>query len=294
MPTIEGLSRKLRVGEELYTVVGTMKGLAAVAIHDFEHAVRALSEYTATVEQGLQILLSLRSEPFRSAPVQTGRTALIVIGTDQGLCGPINREIVGAAIEWCAAHELDAERRMIVSLGIRAARELEMAGFVPDQVIELPGSVDAISRVVDDLVVRIDRWRSDLDVSRVVVAFQHPVQRTQRTTRMFQVVPPDVHRLHAIAARPWPTRMLPSTPHAHERLTAGLLRQDLFIALFRAIAEAKTAEHGARLSAMQAAEQNIEERLEILRTQYHQLRQALITEQLLDVVSGFEALDSSY
>jgi F-type H+-transporting ATPase subunit gamma len=128
----------------------------------------------------------------------------------------------------------------------------------------------------------------------VVVAFQHPIQRTQRTTRMFQVIPPDTHRLHAIAARPWPTRMLPGTPHVPELLTSGLLRQDLFIALFRAIAEAKTAEHGARLSAMQAAEQNIEDRLATLRTRYHQLRQALITEEVLDVVSGFEALDNSY
>jgi F-type H+-transporting ATPase subunit gamma len=294
MPTIEALSRQIRVGEELHTVVGTMKGLAAVAIHDFELAVRALSEYTATVEQGLQILLSLRTEPFQAPAVETGRTALIVIGTDQGLCGPINREIVAAAIEWCSAHDLEPERRVIVSLGLRAARELEMAGFEPDQTIELPGSVEAISRVVDDLVVRIDRWRSDLDVTRVVVAFQHPLQRTQRATRMFQVVPPDIRRLHAIAARPWPTRVLPGTPHAAEQLTAGLLRQDLFIAMFRAIAEAKTAEHGARLSAMQAAEQNIEDRLTILRTRYHQLRQALITEELLDVVSGFEALDNSY
>ncbi|MDH3249902.1 MAG: F0F1 ATP synthase subunit gamma [Acidimicrobiia bacterium] len=294
MPTIEGLSRKLRVGEELHTVVGTMKGLAAVAIHDFEHAVRALSEYTATVEQGLQILLSLRSEPILPTPVDTGRTALIVIGTDQGLCGPINREIVAAAVEWCAAHDLEPERRVIVALGLRAARELEAAGFEPDQTLELPGSVEAISRVVDDLVVRIDSWRSDLEVSRVIVAFQHPIQRTQRTTRMFQVVPPDVRRLRAIAGRRWPTRMLPGTPHAPEQLTAGLLRQDLFIALFRAIAEAKTAEHGARLSAMQAAEQNIDERLTTLRTEYHQLRQALITEELLDVVSGFEALDNSY
>lgn len=294
MPTIEGLSRKIRVGEELHTVVGTMKGLAAVAIHDFELAVGALSEYTTTVEQGLRILLSLQSEPFPSRAVETGRTALIVIGTDQGLCGPINREIVAAAIEWCSVHDLEPERRVIVSLGLRAARELEMAGFGPDQTIELPGSVEAISRVVDDLVVRIDRWRSDLDVSRVMVAFQHPLQRTQRTTRMFQVVPPDIRRLHAIAARPWPTRMLPGTPHGPEQLTAGLLRQDLFIALFRAIAEAKTAEHGARLSAMQAAEQNIEDRLTTLRNQYHQLRQARITEELLDVVSGFEALDTSY
>jgi F-type H+-transporting ATPase subunit gamma len=85
--------------------------------------------------------------------------------------------------------------------------------------------------------------------------------------------------------------MLPASPHERGVLLAGLLREDLFIALYRAVAEAKTAEHGARLSAMQAAEQNIEERITTLRNQYHQLRQAQITEELLDVVSGFEALE---
>lgn len=84
--------------------------------------------------------------------------------------------------------------------------------------------------------------------------------------------------------------MLPSFPHDWEELLVGLLRQDLFVALYRSVAEGKAAEHGARLSAMQAAEQNIEERIDRLRNEYHQLRQAQITEQLLDVVSGFEVL----
>ncbi|MFP4074812.1 MAG: F0F1 ATP synthase subunit gamma [Actinomycetota bacterium] len=62
---------------------------------------------------------------------------------------------------------------------------------------------------------------------------------------------------------------------------------------YGAVAEAKTAEHGARLSAMQAAEQNIEDRIADLRVAYHQLRQAKITEEILDVVSGFEAFEDS-
>lgn len=293
MPTVEQLNRKLRIGEELHSVVGTMKGLAAVAIHDYERAVRALREYTATIEQGLQILFFGRPD---SVPVESpaeGRVVVIVVGTDQGLCGPINREIARAALEWCEEHQVSRGNRLVVALGARAARELESAGLPPSEHVALPSSVEAIARVVDDLIVRIDRWRTEREVDRVMVFFQHPLQRTQRTTRMFQVIPPDVHRLRGIAERPWPTRMLPASPHEREVLLAGLLREDLFIALYRAIAEGKTAEHGARLSAMQAAEQNIEERLEVLRTQYHQLRQAQITEELLDVVSGFEALEGS-
>lgn len=290
MATVQSLGRKLQVGEELRSVVGTMKGLAAVSIHEYEQAVEALREYTTSIEQGLQILFFGRPETVPSEGAPGGRIAVIVIGTDQGLCGPINREIARDAAKWCEEHGVTAECGLIVAMGARVARELEQLGLTPEEEAELPSSVEGIAGVVNDLVLRIDRWRSQTDVARVVVWFEHPVQRTHRTSRMFQVVPPDVGRLGAIARRHWPTNVIPGSPHERDELLAGLLREDLFIALFRAIAEAKTAEHGARLSAMQAAEQNIEERLDSLRSQYHQLRQAKITEELLDVVSGFEAL----
>lgn len=293
MATLETLNRKLQVGEELHSVVGTMKGLAAVAIHDYERAMEALREYTNTVERGLQILFFRRPETVPVGASDTGRVALIVIGTDQGLCGPINQEIARTARNWADEHGVDPDQRLVLALGLRAARELELMGMAPAEQVDLPGSVDAISRAVDDLILRIDGWRSTGDVDRVLVFFQHPLQRTQRTPRMFQVLPADANRLRGIADRPWPTRMLPSFPHGREELLSALLRADLFVALYRALAEAKTAEHGARLSAMQAAEQNIEERLETLQNEYRQLRQSRITEEILDVVSGFEAFEDS-
>ncbi|MFP3914071.1 MAG: F0F1 ATP synthase subunit gamma [Actinomycetota bacterium] len=290
MSTLQTLNRQLQVGAELLSVVGTMKGLAAVSIHEFEVAVRALREYTTTVELGLQILLSTRPELIPEETRMTGRVVALVVGTDQGLCGPINREIAREADQWFETHQVAPGERMVVSLGARASLELDLVGLVPDQEIPLPGSVEAIGPLVEDLLVRIDRWRQLDSTGRVVVFFQRALGRTQRTPRVHQVVPPDVRRLRGIAARQWPTRMIPGFPHEPEDLLAGLLRQDLFIALYRSVAEAKAAEHGARLAAMQVAEQNIEERLERLGTEYHHLRQAEITEQILDVVSGFEAL----
>jgi F-type H+-transporting ATPase subunit gamma len=292
--TAQALNRKLQIGEELRSVVGTMKGLAAVAIHDYEQAVGALHEYTATIEQGLQIVFAGDPDSVPDALPETGLVALVVIGTDHGLCGPVNREIARAVSDWCREHAVGVGDRVVAALGSRAARELGMLDIATDEHLALPGSVDTITGVVSDLIQRIDAWRSDGSVDRVLVFFQHPLHRTHRTPRMFQVLPPDVRRLRGIAARPWPTNMLPYSPHDHEEILSSLLRQDLFIALFRAVAEAKTAEHGARLSSMQAAEHNIDERLATLRNEYHQLRQATITAEILDVVSGFEALEESW
>ncbi|GAG38988.1 unnamed protein product, partial [marine sediment metagenome] len=75
-----------------------------------------------------------------------------------------------------------------------------------------------------------------------------------------------------------------------DQLFTSLVRQYLFGALFRAFAESLASENASRLASMQAAEKNIEERIDQLRLRFHRHRQSAITEELLDVVAGFEVL----
>ena len=73
-------------------------------------------------------------------------------------------------------------------------------------------------------------------------------------------------------------------------LFSAVARQYLFISLYRACAESLASENASRILSMQAAEKNIEDRLAELQTEFHHQRQTSITEELLDVVTGFEAL----
>jgi len=70
----------------------------------------------------------------------------------------------------------------------------------------------------------------------------------------------------------------------------ALIREYLFVSLFRACAESLASENASRLAAMQRADRNIDELLEDLNGTFHRLRQSGIDEELFDVVSGFEAL----
>ena len=70
----------------------------------------------------------------------------------------------------------------------------------------------------------------------------------------------------------------------------ALIREYLFVSLFRACAESLASENASRLAAMQRADKNIDELLEDLNRTFHRLRQSGIDEELFDVVSGFEAL----
>ena len=74
------------------------------------------------------------------------------------------------------------------------------------------------------------------------------------------------------------------------RLFSLLVRQYLFVSLYRAFAESLASENASRLASMQVAERNIENRLDELNALYHQQRQGAIDSELFDLVAGFEAL----
>ena len=88
----------------------------------------------------------------------------------------------------------------------------------------------------------------------------------------------------------WPTKVLPEVMWGGTVTLRALIREYLFISLFRACAESLASENASRLSAMERADKNIDELLENLHSTFHQLRQTGIDEELFDVISGYEAL----
>jgi F-type H+-transporting ATPase subunit gamma len=77
---------------------------------------------------------------------------------------------------------------------------------------------------------------------------------------------------------------------SQDEMFTHLLHQHLFVSFYRAFAQSMAGENAARLIAMQAAEKNILEMEEELLALFREQRQASITNELLDIVSGFEAL----
>jgi phosphoenolpyruvate synthase/pyruvate phosphate dikinase len=106
------------------------------------------------------------------------------------------------------------------------------------------------------------------------------------------LLPVDEEWLKRLRAKSWPTRILPTYTMDWDSLFSALIREYLFISLFWAFAESLASENASRLASMQAAEKNIEEQLSELKRQFDPMRQMAITEELLDIVAGFEALTS--
>jgi len=94
----------------------------------------------------------------------------------------------------------------------------------------------------------------------------------------------------SLAARPWPTGSLPEVLGGGSTTLRALIREYLFVSIFRACAESLASENASRLAAVQRADKNINELREDLNRTFHRMRQSGIDEELFDVVSGFEAL----
>ena len=165
---------------------------------------------------------------------------------------------------------------------------MEDDGHKVNESFTLPVTVTGITRLVQDLLPRIQQWQSDQHVGRLLVFYNEKTSAASYQPRQIQLLPISRQRLHEWKHTPWQSRSLPIYSMSWRDLFSAVVRQYLFVSLFRACAESLESENASRIASMQAAEKNIEERLTELQTRYHQQRQTSITEELLDVVAGFE------
>jgi F-type H+-transporting ATPase subunit gamma len=291
MLTIEDLKKKIQSTEDLQSLVKTMKALAAVNIRQHERAVESLKDYNKAVEMGLQIVLRNRPDlPIRSRRAPKDRLGAIIFGSDQGMCGPLNDQVVSYAIR--TMDEFGIQESILLAVGERVKGRLEDSGHQVADDFSVPSSVTGITPYVQDLLVKIDQWQSEKEINQVFLFYSlHQTGASYRPHHV-HLLPVDEEWLKRLTANPWPTRILPDYTLDWDSFFSALIREYLFTSLFRAFAESLASENASRLASMQAAEKNIEEQLSELKKQFHQRRQMAITEELLDIVSGFEALTS--
>jgi len=289
--TSEALKRRIQSAQDLLGVVKTMKALAAVSIRQYQKAVESLSDYNRTVEMGLQIALrERRGGGAASDQVKVNRIGAIVFGSDQGLCGQLNNIIVAHATEEMGRIGVKKENRIVIAVGMRTADILEDTGQRVLEVLTTPSSTSGITPMVQDITVLLENWRFKRQIEHMYLFFNRYVSGATYRPTTVRLLPVDRKWLKDLEMKKWPSKTLPMFTMDWEALFRSLIREYLFVSLYRAFAESLASENASRLAAMQSAEKNIEERLEELFLQYHRQRQMTITEELLDIVAGFEAL----
>jgi len=129
-----------------------MKVLASISIRQYEKAVESLVDYSRTTEMGLQVALRNRAALVEAKTKQVERFyGVIVIGSDQGMCGQFNEQIASYTLKRLDNMGIPQQRRSVFALGSRAASRLESMGQPVDHFLPVPSSVEGIRTTVQDL-----------------------------------------------------------------------------------------------------------------------------------------------
>ena len=285
------LRRKIGGAGDLQSVVRTMKAVAASSIGQYERSVSALADYYRAVELGLgacfrESALTL-AIPERKEQRDAGTIGAVVFGSDQGLVGQFNEVVADYAVKTLAALSGKAE---VWAVGERVHERLTDAGLPPIGLFTVPNSVKAITPLVGQIQIESEARRAKGEYTRLYVFHNRPRSGAIYEPVSQRLLPFDALWQQGLAKVRWPTGNLPEIMCGGTATLRALIREYLFISLFRACAESLASENASRLAAMQRAEKNIDELLEDLNRTFHRLRQSGIDEELFDVISGFEAL----
>lgn len=293
MQTLETLREQLESAQQLHQVTKTMKSLAAVNIRQYQESVEAVAMYFETIELGLQIVLRQHEVAYGLTQPPTGNSlGAVVFGSDQGLVGQFNNRVANYAIEHMEKLGFEAQNRTILVVGHLAATTFEAIDYPVERQLAVPSSLSGVTGVVQDILVHLETWRSERQIDQIVLFYNSPRSGATYEPTIRRLLPVSSHWLQRLKNREWQSRVLPIYRMEWSTLFLALIRQFFFVSLYRGMVESLASENASRLSSMQAAEKNIRERLDDLHRQYHRLRQRSITEEVLDIASGFEALNA--
>ncbi len=287
MENVARLSRKIRTAHDLLSVVKTMKGLAAVNIRQFELAAKSMDAYSAVIETGWQALF--RNHVDIESRQRTSVAVCLVIGSDQGMCGQFNDAVVQFAAKKIEALEKAKKTIHYWTAGERVRATLEQGNDIEHH-FALPSSTDAIGDLMFAVVQRFAALHEAQNIEMLLLYFNRLGREGAYEPVALQVLPFDAQwsRRHREAI--WPSRCLPVIGMELQVFFKHIFQQHIFASIYRAFAQSLACENAARLSAMQAAEKNILELEEKLQGEFRESRQSAITAELLDIISGFEAL----
>lgn len=289
--TLASLRRKMDGAQKLEGVVRTMKAMAASSIGQYKAAVAALHDYERSVELGLSACLRAASLGAAAVPSRRGEQLIgaIVFGSDQGLVGRFNEVIADFA-----RVKLDAMqgKKTVWAVGERVYAHLKDGAMSLAGQFAVPSSVQAIAALVGEIQIQSETNQPRGGYAQIYVFHNRLQSATLYEPVGKRLLPLDAQWRDKLTRLPWPSANLPQILGQAGPTLAALVREYLFISVYKACAESLASENGSRLAAMQRAEKNIEALSDVLSQTFYRLRQSSIDEELFDVMAGFNALST--
>jgi len=288
MPSLIDLRRRIRAVKSTQQITKAMKMIAASRLkraQDRVIAARPFAQRMLRVLNGLVSRVDQEAHPLLRIPAkETGRPLLIVITADRGLCGSFNSNVIKAAGQFIL-HEAPGRDIALGLIGRKGRDFFRRRGF--DVRYEAAGIFQKMTfgDASDIADAAIEEFTSGNASSVYLVYNEFKSVMTQRIV-VERLLP--IPRLESDAAEAGPTVDYLYEP-APAEIFRDLLPRHVQIQVWRALLESNAAFFAAQMTAMDAATRNSADMLENLTLYMNKVRQAAITREIIEVVSGAAA-----
>jgi F-type H+-transporting ATPase subunit gamma len=289
MPSLKDIKKRIGTVKNTQQITKAMKMVSAAKLRRAQEAVVAARPY-ADKMQDVLASLALRVDADKHPLLEErgkGKALVVLVTGDRGLCGGFNTNIAKAAERLIRRQHEGYESYELLILGRKGNEYLKRrAGMTIIKVHEhLVGSGQVtypVGALVGQEVIELYRGGEYDAVFLVYNAFQSAMTQIQTVTQLLPIVPKEVEEGSQV------------TDYLYEPDAKGVLDQilpkDVEVQIFRALLESAASEHGARMTAMDSASKNATEMIGKLTLQYNRARQAAITKELMEIISGAESI----
>jgi len=291
MASLKDIKKRIGTVKNTQQITKAMKMVSAAKLRRAQEAVVAARPYADKMADVLSSL-ALREDADSHhllAERGKGKALIVLITGDRGLCGGFNTNIAKAAERFIREKGEGFESYELLIVGRKGNDYLKRrAGMEIAKVHENLVGTGQVSYPIGALLGQevIELYRNgDYDgVFLVYNAFQSAMTQVQTVTQLLPIVP-------KVVAEGGQVTDYIYEPNANEVLNE-ILPKHIEVQIFRSLLESAASEHGARMTAMDSASKNASEMIGKLTLQYNRARQAAITKELLEIISGAESIKS--
>jgi F-type H+-transporting ATPase subunit gamma len=275
---LKELRGRIRSVISIQQTTRAMRMISAVKLRRAQDRLQRLRPYRDAAQTILQTLFAQLEEPhpYQLTP-NASKTLYVVLSSSRGLCGAFNSGLV----RWLLPQLPPPSETHLLILGKKAYEMLRRTSY-PHTFEDLFGGKEVALPAVSALAQRLLTAFQNGEYRAIVLVYNRFKGIGRSLPTMETLLPLSV----SAAESPKPWLLEPSA----EALVESFLPVYVEAILLGAVQESVTAEHAARMVAMQTATDNAEELLRTLRLAYNKARQASITKELLEIVAGAEAL----
>jgi len=291
MASLKDIKKRIGTVKNTQQITKAMKMVSAAKLRRAQDAVVAARPYAnkmADVLSSLALRVDAESNPLL-AERGKGKALIVLITGDRGLCGGFNVNISKAAERFIRENKEGFESYELLIVGRKGNDYLKRrAGMDIAKVHENLVGTGQVSYPIGALlgqeVIELYRNGEYDSVFLVYNAFQSAMTQIQTVTQLLPIVPKVVDEGAQVTDYLY-------EPNATEVLDE-ILPKHIEVQIFRSLLESSASEHGARMTAMDSASKNASEMIGKLTLQYNRARQASITKELLEIISGAESIKS--